>query len=59
MAHMNPRFMRYKDNLDKLHWGRVNKDCDDGNEIELDHNLVKVILAASEDFNHFHWVFSF
>ncbi|KIM74828.1 hypothetical protein PILCRDRAFT_827891 [Piloderma croceum F 1598] len=42
---MNPRFMRYKD---ELHWGRVGKGCDDGNEIELDPDLVRVVEAAPE-----------
>ena len=42
---MNPRFMRYKD---ELRWGRVGKGHDDGNEIELDPDLVRVVEAAPE-----------
>jgi len=42
---MNPEFMRYKD---ELHWGRVGKGHDDGNEIELDPGLVRVVEAAPE-----------
>jgi hypothetical protein len=42
---MNPRFMRYKD---ELHWGKVGRGCDDGNEIELDSNLVRVVETVPE-----------